>query len=409
MISTLLPLFFALAGLFDAGPKAQPKELLERARAIQARVEALRGQKLAKPLKMGVKQKADVTRFIQERLKEEYGPAKVLAEGQMLKLVGLLPDAMDYGGFLTQLLTEQVAGFYDHTRKELHIADWIPPFMQDPVLAHEIFHAVQDQEWGGGKLIDSKKYSHDAVLAHAALMEGDATIVMLLYTLPADGEGPPDLPAMAVNMVAMSIPLQMSSPEYPVMASAPEYLKQSLVFPYQQGLLFLGALRKAGWSWADFRKLYDDPPASTEQVLHPEKYAPSRDQPSEVTLAPRPGFQRTWDGTAGELHLRQMLLTQLPADRAGEAAAGWDGDMTVLEVQGEKRVVAAVVTWDTAADAQAFEAALRETHAKRKPTRPVALELTTNGTTTFMAFSEDATLARETAAGLPARAKVTTR
>jgi hypothetical protein len=415
LAATLSP---APAALFDkasAAPApasaaaADTKALIARARDIQKRVEALRQQKLAKPLRMGVKAKPEITRFIQERLREEYGPAKVAAEGQMLKLVGLLPATLDYGGFLTQLLTEQVAGFYDHTRQELHIADWIPTFMQDPVLAHEIFHAVQDQEWGGGKLIDSKKYSHDAVQAHAALLEGDATIVMLLYAMSdADGNAP-DLPNASITMVAMTIPLQMSSPEYPVMASAPDYLKQSLIFPYQQGLMFLGGLRQAGWSFADFRKLYADPPSSTEQILHPERYAPNRDHPSEVSIAPRAGYSRPWEGTAGELHLKQLLLTGLAADRATSGAAGWDGDFTALEVAGPKAVVVATITWDAAADAEQFAAAARENHAARKGGPPVTFEISTQGTITYAAWSEDAALAREAVAGLPARSKVVPR
>ena len=390
-----------------AAPAVEVKQLVEMAKEIQARVEALRGQKLAKPLHMGVKNKAQITQFIQERLQEEYGPDKVLAEGQMLKLVGLLPDTMDYGGFLTQLLTEQVAGFYDHTRKELHIADWIPTLMQQPVMAHEIFHAVQDQEWGGGKLIDSKKYSHDAVLAHAALLEGDATLVMLMYSMPAAPGESPDVSPMTVNMIAAAIPLQMSSPEYPVMASAPDYLKQSLVFPYQQGMLFLSALRSAGWTWSDFRKLYSDPPGTTEQILHPERYSPVRDVPADVTMALPAGFKRTWDGMAGELHLRQMLLAQLPIDQATDAAAGWDGDFTALEVSGNRMAVEATLAWDSAADETAFVAALRKAHAARKPARPVSLELTEAGTITYMVFSEDAALAKELLATLPGRSKVT--
>jgi len=393
----------------SAGPVEDSSSLLTRAREIQQRVERLRGQRLSKPLRMGVKAKPEITRFIQERLAAEYGPAKVAAEGQMLKLVGLLPPALDYGAFLTKLLTEQVAGFYDHTRHELHIADWIPSAMQDPVLAHEIFHAVQDQEWGGGKLIDSKKFSHDAVLAHAALLEGDATIVMLLYALSdADGNAP-DLPTASIAMVAMTIPLQMNSPDYPVMSSAPDYLKQSLIFPYQQGLMFLVGLRQAGWTFADFRKLYADPPSSTEQILHPERYAPNRDIPSEVTVAPRPGFSRPWDGTAGELHLKQLLLTGLPLDRATNAAAGWDGDFTALEVEGDRAVVLTTITWDTAVDAAEFAAAARDAHAARKGGPTVTFEVATAGSVTYAAWSEDAALARETVAALPARSKVVPR
>lgn len=390
----------------SAAPKTDTHQLVEMTREIQARVEQLRGQRLSRPLKMGVKTKPQITAFIQERLKDEYGPEKVEAEGRMLKLFGLLPDGLDYGGFLTQLLTEQVAGFYDHTRKELHIADWIPTLMQQPVLAHEIFHAVQDQEWGGGKLIDSKKYTHDAVLAHAALMEGDATLVMLMYAMPAEGNAPPDVSPLAVNMIAASIPLQMSSPEYPVMAGAPDYLKQSLVFPYQQGLLFLSALRAAGWSYADLRKLYSDPPNTSEQILHPERYAPVRDVPAEVSLAPLPNFKRTWDGTAGELHYRQVLLAGLPLDRASDAAAGWDGDFTALETAGARAVVEAALTWDTPGDAAVFAEALKAAFATHKPVRPVALEVAVQGPSVYLAISEDAALAKETAASLPARATI---
>ena len=106
-----------------------------------------------------------------------------------MTLQGLLPSGTNYGQLISSLLTEQVAGFYDHTRKELHIADWLPSMIQGPVMAHEIFHAIQDQEWGGGQLIDSKKYTHDEVLAHAALLEGDATIVMFNYQQAGGGMG----------------------------------------------------------------------------------------------------------------------------------------------------------------------------------------------------------------------------
>lgn len=412
-MSPLVIVVFVLAQL-GVGPasatEVDPARLEQMARRVLSRLEKMRGQKLSKPLKTGVKDKAQVTKFVRERLAEEYGPAKVAAEGRMLELFGLLPAGMDYGAFLTSLLTEQVAGFYDHTRQELHIASWLPPILQEPVMAHEIFHAIQDQEWGGGKLIDSKKYTHDEVLAHAALLEGDATVVMFNYQQSVAGADV-DItrsPVMA-RMMAASLPLQMSSPQFPVMAAAPDYLKQSLIFPYQQGLLFIVTLRNAGMSWKDIRGVYADPPASTEQILHPEKYHPRRDHPSKVEIPPLlPEFERTWEGTAGEFHFRQLLLGHLPQLEAAEAAAGWDGDHTVLEVDGERAVVISAVTWDREEDGEAFLGAWRRAHDARKPPRPT-LVASRRGTETFFALSHDADLARRAHEAVREKAHVTRR
>ncbi len=381
------------------GAAADSTLLEDMARRALARVERMRNQKLSKPLRMGVKSRGEVTKFIQERLAEEYGPQKVAAEGRFLKLQGLLPTELDYGAFVTSLLAEQVAGFYDHTRQTLHIAAWIPIFIQEPVMAHEIFHAIQDQEWGGGKLIDSKKYTHDRLLAHAALLEGDATVVMLNYPQAQfDVNTDMSTSAFAINMVATSLPLQMASPQFPIMSAAPDYLKQSLIFPYQQGLLFISALRQSGLAWSEIRKVYADPPTSTEQILHPERYFKQRDDPSEVKLPPfvREGFRRTWEGTTGEFHARQLLLSALPLAQAVDGASGWDGDHTALEVNGQKAVVVTLATWDTPGDALTWETAVRVAYDKRPAPKP-PLAIVRAGMNTAYAWSADAALAREAA------------
>ncbi len=384
-----------LAPSADA-PKADAAALEKMAVDILRDLEEMRGQTLAKPLKTGVKDKPQVTAFINERLAEEYGPAKVAAEGRMLKLMGLLPEPMDYGKFLVSLMTEQVAGFYDHTRQELHIAAWLPAMMQPSVMAHEIFHAIQDQEWGGGKLIDSKVYSPDAVLAHAALLEGDATIMMFDWQQSAAGlKTDMATSKAAVLGVAASLPMQMASPQFPVMAVAPDYLKQSMIFPYQQGLLFVGALRQSGMSWDDVRGVYADPPASTEQILHPERYI-ERDPPSVVEL-PSPlvaGFSRTWDGAAGEFHHRQLLLPFMSTPEAIAGASGWDGDMTVLEVDGQRGYAVIRSTWDSAEAAKGWVEAIQKAHGKRKAPAPT-LAVRHAGTEVGLAWSKDPALAQQ--------------
>jgi len=403
-----------LAGLLQVAPpvSAPPSsaDLKAMAQSTLGRLETMRGQKLSRPLVMGVKSRAEVTRFIQERLREEYGPAQVEAEGELLTLMGLLPAGTRYGDLVTRLLTEQVAGFYDHTRQTLHLADWIAPELQAPVMAHEIFHAIQDQEWGGGKLLDSKAHSHDAVLAHAALLEGDATQVMIAYMQSAEAQQPQtEVDAYAMTLMAASLPASMASAEFPVMSSAPDALKQSLVFPYQSGLVFFAALRNLGWKSADFRKLYSDPPESTEQILHPEKYATQRDRPVRVEVDLPKGVQRPWTNTAGELHYRQVLSQRLTAATAERAAAGWGGDLTSLEHYrvGPKTVpvVTAVTVWDTEADAREFDEALRASHAARGPDAP-ALASQLDGKQVRLTLSPDKALGAQALAQLPTRTRI---
>lgn len=373
MLDPLLPLGLALLAQLAGAPApaeaAEVSKLEQLAQETLQIVERMRDVKLGHPLKVDVRTKPQITAFIQERLQEEYGPEKVKAEGDLLHLQGLLPQDLDYGALITRLLTEQVAGFYDHTRQTLHIADWIPTFTQAPVMAHEIFHAIQDQVWGGGALIDSKKYSHDEVLAHAALMEGDATIVMLNFAQgvrsPTETQKDASLSPMMLKVVAAALPAQMASPEYPVAASAPEYIKQSLIFPYQQGLLFVGALRQAGWSWAKIRGVYADPPSSSEQILHPERYI-ERDHPSKVDLSGAfKGQPRGWEGVLGEFHLRQVLLQKFDQQRAAEHAEGWDGDYTILVQQEGAPLALTVSVWDSEAQAQRYQGSLDALNAAR--------------------------------------------
>ncbi len=404
-------LVFVMTQLLGGTPTS-PADLEGLAREALAAVEKMRGQKLSAPLKMGVKSKPKITEFVLKRLEDEYGTDQVTAEGQMLKLQGLLPRDIEYKGLIVKLLTEQVAGFYDHTQQELHIADWLPSALQAPVMAHEIFHAIQDQEWGGGKLIDSKLYNHDEVLAHAALLEGDATIVMMNYSGGAvEGFDVSQSPAM-LKMIAASLPMQMSSAQFPTMANAPDYMKQSLIFPYQQGLLFVGALRQSGMSWAQIRDVYRNPPASTEQILHPEKYLGQPDMPSEVTLPPTlmPGFKVAWAGTLGEFHLRQMLLSYLAANESSEGAAGWDGDQTFYLTAGAQEVTVTLSTWDSPKEAQQFKKTLSSQHVRRQAKGDKThLVIRVEKSDVLFAYAMDAQLAEQAVAAAAKTGKVNRR
>ena len=198
-------------------------------------------------------------------------------------------------------------------------------------------------------------------------------------------------------MVAASLPLQMSSPQFPTMAKAPLYLKQSLIFPYQQGLLFIAALRQAGLSWDKIRAVYEDPPKSTEQILHPKKYYAVRDEPSSVALPESllPGFKTRWSGATGEFHARQLLLQSLPTADAIKGADGWDGDQTVVLSNGAKHVSLTYSVWDSNDDADDFAIKLRrvtQLDKGKKKRRNASLHLVQTGSVVVYAFSADSEL-----------------
>jgi hypothetical protein len=91
----------------------------------------------------------------------------------VLKKFGLLPRDFDFEKLLVALLREQVAGYYDPKTKTVNLLDWVPMEEQEPVMAHELTHALQDQAIGleqvdeegregsgrnAGKIADARRY-----------------------------------------------------------------------------------------------------------------------------------------------------------------------------------------------------------------------------------------------------------
>ncbi len=354
-------------------------------------VETLCGQKLTRPLKSDVRNKEEVTAFMKQRIQEEYEPGYIDSEELLYKRLGLIPKDMHYQEFMVSLLTEQVAGYYDHIRETLHIADWIEQDLQEPTLAHEIYHAIQTQEWGARDFLDSKKYNQDRINAHAALLEGDATILMLDYSdniMLGGNQKMSQNPRLLRGMAKMLVSATKGDAQnFPIAATAPEALLHSMVFPYEYGLNFLATLREKGWSDQQFRDLYKNPPTTTEQILHPERFI-ERDEPSEVSCAVEKDVK--WQNPLGEYYLRLMLLGSMSYEEASQNAQGWDGDFTWVEpTLGEGTIITAS-TWDSEEKAKAFTAALK----KRFENGPSKLAVEQSGTEVYFSLSLDKASAR---------------
>jgi hypothetical protein len=181
----LIPRLDAEARPAKSTPSSKPSADLLRAEAKQLVkvVSRLRGLKVRRSVAMGVMTRDQILAELEKRLSEEYTEDEIAAESDVLKRLGLLPRDADYKRTILELLTDQVAGFYNPLTKRLNIAAWLPLVLQRPALAHEICHALQDQHFRLKRFTRPTKDDSDRQLARAALVEGDCTGLMLEYVL----------------------------------------------------------------------------------------------------------------------------------------------------------------------------------------------------------------------------------
>jgi hypothetical protein len=234
------------------------------------------------------------------------------------------------------------------------------------IMAHELTHALQDQFVGLKSLPMEVQDDDDLVTASQSLVEGDATLAMMAWMMMKMGQ--PSKMAFS-KMVASSLdqavdPKSLSIPGAEAVANAPEFIKQGLLFPYIGGLKFCLAIGMKDKNFSPIDQALKAPPLSTEQILHPEKFAgDATDWPMTIAL---PDLAATLDAprittnTLGELYSRILFDEKLETPESEKAAAGWDGDRYAL--YGKPGMVDAVVwasTWDTQEDADQAESALR--------------------------------------------------
>lgn len=367
LVLALVWLGSTLGGIFQARVES---DLLKAADEVLQQVARIRGLAPKGNIKKGIVSRDDIARYLNERVREEYEEIDLLREGKVLKKLGLIPPAMDYEKFMLKLLTEQIGGYYDPEKKTFFIADWIPLEQQKQIMAHELLHALQDQHFDLESLMkqDRKVHNDDLVLAHHALFEGDGVAVMLDYVLEPAGRNFTQLPNLVDTMLGQRPAMEA---EFEVFNQAPPFLKEMLLFPYAQGAGFLQTVR-ASESWAAVNRIYSDLPASSEQILHPDKYVKQRDRPQLVAINDParllgPGWASHYRNVLGEFTIHLILKLHLSDDEAARASAGWGGDQLLLAEKGEASGVFSESVWDTTADAEEFYAAIGKWLQRRLP------------------------------------------
>ena len=330
----------ALVGvsLGDESKGKKAPSALEKTDEIAKKVAELRGLSIRHAIKRGVMTKAQIRQRILERMDQEYDPDDLVAEGLAMKRMGMLPADADYKQMVIDLLTDEIAGFYDPWERELYIAGWQQNSggMADAIMAHEIDHALQDQHFDLRDFMKAKKNNGDATSARQALVEGDGMAIMIEYMMPSVS---PWSDPRIVDMMTENVSASSGSP---AMAKAPMILREALVFPYTEGLRFVAYFRQHQ-PWSRIDQIYKKPPLATEQILHPAKYE-TYERPDQITARPieaLPGYHAAYDNVTGELGLQLLLRQHGIRDAAAELAAeGWGGDrMVVYAPKGNAGVV----------------------------------------------------------------------
>lgn len=361
LVQTLALIALAIASLLPIGPgriadpSASQATLHAQIDLIQDRVTVVRELKPLSPIERSLMSRQGLRAYLVDAFLEEVTPEEIEANTLRWEVLGYIPPGTDLVQIYIEVLTEQVLGFYALDRKVLFLISEQESLTasDELTLAHEVTHALQDQHYDLKGMFDRAGNENDLVMAIQALAEGDAVLTSLLYGR--------EFMTTAQLLEAFQSDMAVGSS---VLDSAPLVVRRELLFPYTSGIDFLAEWYTQG-RWEAVDRVWRNPPQSTEQILHPEKYQ-AGDAPIPVTapdLAPvlGPEWRQLEENTNGELDWNILIEQYVDAATANEAAAGWGGDrFRLLRRDSDGALVfAARTAWDTELDAQQFYRAMQ--------------------------------------------------
>lgn len=315
-----------------------------------ARVERLRGLEFRATVPVEV-----ITREeYRERISPDTGPqATHDSRNLMWEALLVIGEGTNATREFQTLYGRAVVGYYSPSRDRIVIVSDAPqPSIRRSTLAHELVHALQDQHFGR-----TTRHTLDGRLAAQGLTEGDPQYVEKLYERKCEADWD-----------CVANPPARSPPGEPINRGLFAVLFQ----PYANGPAFIEHLRATG-GWAAVNAAYQQPPTSTEQVIHPSLYP--TEPVVDVTVPDRSSgaWSRVPGGSdrLGEVGLFTLLWYQGYVDRgsrtmtaanySSQPTAGWAGDEFVPYRNGSALGYVWEIRFDSAADARDFVSAYTTT------------------------------------------------
>ncbi|MBN1314921.1 MAG: hypothetical protein JXA42_05620 [Anaerolineales bacterium] len=338
---------------YEGGQLLDP-ETIDIMDTIQEQVSILRGLEPTTEIARTIYTQDELRQFVLLELEEDFSPDEARNSALEMAAFDFLPVDIDLVTLMEELYTEQIAGFYDTDTQSFTIVDEdaVMGPMEKATYAHEFTHALQDQHYDLD-LLDPEDNDDDASMAVTALIEGDAMMIMQQYMMAY----------MDSDEIFQLLSESMET-ESSILDSSPLVIQEQMMFPYEEGLLFVDYLYSEG-GYPGIDAAFANPPQSTEQILHPERYL-AGESPQIISLPPLTGTLGTdWqfvdENVLGEFFLRVYLEQYVDPQAAAEAADGWGGDRYAVYYRPENDDLVLVyrIVWDSESEAKEFHSTFR--------------------------------------------------
>ena len=318
---------------------------------INEQVRDIRGLEEKQPIEPTIVSPDEMSEVLRTSFDEDYPPEQVAADEQLYHGLGLLPKDQKLADAYIDLLSSQVAGLYDPLKKKLYVVskeggvgpvEWV-------YYSHEYDHALQDQNFDLQKIQDGLDDKTDEALARQSLVEGDAYVLMTYWLQQ-------NLTPEEIGQVIQA----SSDPEaQAALQRIPPIVQTQITFSALQGTQWVAGIQLGG-GWGAINAAFAEPPVSTEQILHLEKYSAHEapiavDLPDDLASKMGPGWSVVLEDTMGE-HQTSIWLGAGVVAAAADASAGWGGDrITMLSGPDGAWAIAWRTVWDGDDDAAEFE------------------------------------------------------
>lgn len=394
-----------------------PTDAQVAADKIAREIEQIRGLTYTHPVRVESQSVESFGQFVSRELDEAVPEPMRRNYGRIVRALGLYkgPPIEDFSSMMTTVMVSQVGAYYDPKQQAFFVLmNDVPDMMQGALYSHELYHALQDQRFdldrfmGVCKKKDAHACNSDAELARRAVVEGEATYMMMLWMIQK-ASGKPAQRDMLAKVVAQTSNASMDqlratlkNPQAVKMLgeqmkeaidaadSIPAFIMDAMMGAYLKGMSFVFAVQDQGWS--EVEKLYGEyPPLSTEHILHPEKWV-VHEPPMAFEW---PKFEklkqlRDWElmdvDVLGEFQWRTIFREQGFAIEAEAAASGWGGDRYAVfkRKDSDATLLLLRTSWDNEGDAKEFADVYRKVQAAKSADAGLSTRLEQKGVDVFI-------------------------
>ena len=322
---------------------------------IELEMQSLRGLDEAEPITRTLVSRQELSTYLDQEFKDDYSPEEIQADVRVLAAFGFVAPDYDLRQVLLDIYSAEVLGLYEDEVDTLFVVTEGQFSLLDRLtFAHEYVHGLQDQNFDLGTFIDEERLSDDEVLARTALIEGDASQAMSQYLVLHMSD--------ISNQDLQELTEEAERDGGTALAAAPPIIAETVLFPYTYGLEFVQMLYDEGWQAVD--AAFANPPRSTEQILHPQKYLDG-DEPQLIALPPLTdtlgsGWTLVETEVLGEFQTGLYLAQQVDQETVAQASEGWDGDRYAVYAKDSATLLVFASAWDTDTDAEEFADAYRQ-------------------------------------------------